>query len=42
MEKDWTDKMKVAEYNKLCDYCRENGYYENHSIRANVELKLEI
>ena len=30
MNKDWTDKMKVAEYNKLCDYCRENGYYENH------------
>ena len=30
MEKDWTDKMKVAEYNKLCDYCRENGYYETY------------
>ena len=30
MDKDWTDKMKVAEYNRLCDYCRENGYYENY------------
>ena len=30
MEKDWTDKMSVAEYNKLCDYCRENGYNEYH------------
>lgn len=25
-EQNWTDKMKMSEYEKLCEYCKKNGY----------------